>query len=99
MNSISRKWLLRFSRKARQSLKYLNKNDIFVQFPEQAINEFGTEDGDCNVKNGQPTLMNLLIKEHLKNVQYFTQAGVAGELKWVWVASSGTISLSLIYLL
>ena len=51
MNSISRKWLWRFSREGRQSLEYFNKNHMFVRFPEQAIKEFDMEDGNWNVSH------------------------------------------------
>lgn len=91
------KWLLPFSREGRQGLQYFKKNHFFEKFTEQAIKDF--DSGDGVVENGQPTLMNLLIREHLKNPHVFTKENVLGELAWFWVGAFDTTALVLTYLI
>ena len=93
------KQLLPLFKKGRQFLQYGQKTDVFPKFVEEAIQQFNSSDGDAKVKDNLPTLMNLLIQEHLKNPEKFTKEDILGELKWIWVASFDTLSISLTYLL
>ena len=100
---ISKPWQLihkslwRFSREGRQFFDTVKNGDIFLKFTEEAIKDFDSE--DAIIKNGQPTLMNLLIQEHLKNPHALTKHDIAGELRLVWIGSFDTIAVSLTYLL
>ena len=90
--------LLRFFDEGREFLRY-KENDVFEEIMEDAIANFDTEAGDGNVENGQPTLLNLLIQEHLKNPDLLTRQDVIGDLKCVWIAAFDTVSVSMTNLL
>ena len=89
-----------FWRSSEEGTKFFEcfkRGDIFLKFTEEAIKDFDSV--DAIVENDQPTLMNLLIQEHLKNPHTLTKHDVAGELKLVWGASYDTVAISLTYLL
>ena len=75
------------------------RDDVFARIVEDAIAKFNTEDGDGNVKDGHPTLLNLLIREHLKNSDSFTLQDVKDEFFSEWMASVFATTLTMTFVL
>ena len=75
------------------------KDDVFARIVEEAIAKFDTEDGDGNVEDGQPTLLNLLIREHLKNPEGFTRQDIKDEFFSEWLAGLFSTTLTLTFVL
>ena len=75
------------------------RDDVFARIVEEAIAKFDTEDGDGNVQDGQPTLLNVLIREHLKNPEKFTKQDVKDEFFFEWGGSMYSTTLTLTFLL
>ena len=75
------------------------RHDIFGRIVEEAIAKFDTEGGDGNVQDSQPTLLNVLISEHLKNPEKFTKQDVKDEFFSEWLSSLLSTTLTLTFLL
>ena len=75
------------------------RSDVFARIVEEAIAKFDTEDGDGNVKDRQPTVLNLLIGEHLKNPERFTLQDVKDEFFAEYFASLYSTTFTLMFVL